>query len=240
MSQHDVALAAGISPRHMSFIETGRAQPSREVLSVVSLALGIPSRERNLVLQAAGYAPMYPSTRFDAPEMSAAQTALKLMLRRQEPFGAVVIDRQWDILMVNQAMHRFLAAAGQKKMPAPYQIARTARSNWLKTLLAPGAIRALLINWSEVAEALLLRANRELWTDPEREPLLREVSTYPGVPTPSPLRMNDPVLLIPIRLRLGKKELRLFSTVSSLGTAQDVTLQELKIDTFHPLDESQL
>jgi transcriptional regulator with XRE-family HTH domain len=235
MSQHDVALAAGISTRHMSFVETGRAQPSREVVGLIAGALGVPSRERNLIFKAAGYAPIHSSTPLDAPEMCAMQTALKLMLRRQEPFGGVVFDRQWDVVMVNEAMRRFLLAAGQKS-PAPYEMARPPLVNWLKVLLAPGIVRALIVNWREVAEAVLARLQRELWSDPEREPLFREVLAYDGVPEPSLRLVSEPVLLIPVRLRLGDREVRLFSTVSSLGTAQDVTLQELKIDCFHPFD----
>jgi transcriptional regulator with XRE-family HTH domain len=235
MSQQDVALAAGISARHLSFVETGRAQPSREVVSLIAGALGIPARERNLLFQVAGYAPIHSSTPLDAPEMSAVQTALKSMLRRQEPFGAVVIDRQWDVVMVNGAMGRFLAAAGHRP-PAAFELARPPRGNWLKALLAPGAIRDLIINWTEVAEAVVTRLRRELWSDPEREPLWREIASYPGVPEPNLRLASEPVLLIPVRLRLGGREVRLFSTVSSLGTAQDITLQELKIDCFHPFD----
>jgi transcriptional regulator with XRE-family HTH domain len=235
MSQQDVALAAGISTRHMSFVETGRAQPSREVVSLIAGALGVPPRERNLLFQVAGYAPQCSSTPLEAPEMGAMRTALQLMLRRQEPFGAVVLDRRWDVVMVNQAMQRFLAAAGHAA-PTPFELARPPLINWLKALLAPSVIRTLIGNWPEVAEAVLARLKRELWSDPERESLYRELAAYPDVPEPSLRLASEPVLLIPVQLRLGRREIRLFSTVSSLGTAQDVTLQELKIDCFHPFD----
>jgi transcriptional regulator with XRE-family HTH domain len=234
MSQHDVALAAGISTRHMSFVETGRSQPSRETVGLLAGALGIPPRERNLLFKVAGYAPICSDTPMDAPAMGVVQTALRLMLRRQEPFGAVVLDRQWDVVMVNTAMQRFLVAAGQSP-PVAYELARPG-CNWLKVLLGPGPIRKLVVNWSDMAEAVLARLQRELWSDPEREPLLSELKAFPGMPTPSLRLASEPVLLIPVCLRLGKQEVRLFSTVSSLGTAQDLTLQELKIDCFHPFD----
>jgi transcriptional regulator with XRE-family HTH domain len=236
MSQQDVALAAGISTRHLSFVETGRAQPSREMVGLLAGALGMPSREWNLLLQAAGYAPVHSTTPLAAPEMGQMREALRLILRRQEPFGAVVVDRQWDILMINDSMRRFLFALGQASVAPSFEVAPAPRCNWLKTLLGPGIVRTLIANWAEVAEALVARLKRELWIDPEQEALYREVSGYPGVPEPSLRLLADPLLLIPVRLRLGKREVRLFSTVSSLGTARDVTLQELKIDTFHPFD----
>jgi hypothetical protein len=168
--------------------------------------------------------------------MGQMREALRLVLRRQEPFGAVVIDRHWDIFMVNDAMRRFLFAVGQTSVPPAFEVSPAPRGNWLRTLLAPGQIRTVIANWDEVAEVLLARLKRELWSDPEREALYREVSGYPGVREPSLRVLADPLLLIPVRLRVGKSEVRLFSTVSSLGTAQDITLQELKIDTFHPFD----
>jgi transcriptional regulator with XRE-family HTH domain len=237
VSQHEVALAAGISARHLSFVETGRAQPSREVVALLAGALGMPSRERNQLLQAAGYAPVHSTTPLEANEMGQMRDALRLVLRRQEPYGAVVIDRQWDILMVNEAMRRFLRAVGETKAPPPFQVAPPPRGNWLRILLAPGPVRTLIANWPDVAAALLARLKRELWSDPEREALYRDLAGYPGVPVPGARLLADPLLLIPVRLRLGEREVQLFSTVSALGTAQDITLQELKIDTFHPLEE---
>jgi transcriptional regulator with XRE-family HTH domain len=236
MSQQDVALAAGISTRHLSFVETGRAQPSREMVALLAGALGMPSRERNSLLLAAGFAPVHSTTALEAPEMGQMREALRLILRRQEPFGAVVIDRQWDIMMTNDAMRRFLFAVGETAVPPSFEVSVPPRRNWLRILLAPGNVRTLIANWADVAEALLARLKRELWSDPEREALYHEVSHYPGVPEPSLRILADPLLLIPVRLRLGEREVRLFSTVSSLGTAQDITLQELKIDTFHPFD----
>jgi transcriptional regulator with XRE-family HTH domain len=236
MSQQDVALAAGISTRHMSFVETGRSQPSREMVALLAGALGMPSRERNLLLQAAGYAPVHTTTAFDSPEMGQIREALRLMLRRQEPFGAVVMDRQYDILMLNDSLRRFLFAVGQATVPPSFEVSAAPRLNWLRILLGPGLVRTVVANWTEVAETLLARLKRELWIDPEREALYRELSQYPGVPEPSLRALADPLLLIPVRLRLGKHEVRLFSCVSSLGTPRDVTLQELKIDTFHPFD----
>jgi transcriptional regulator with XRE-family HTH domain len=239
MSQYDLALAAGISARHMSFVETGRSQPSRDVVWFLAGALGMPARERNLLLQAAGYAPDHSVTSLESPEMGEVREALRLVLRRQEPFGAIVLDRHWDILMANEAMRRFVLAAGQNA-PMAYELSGPPRTNWLRTLLAPGPVRTVIANWREVAEAVLVRVRRELWSDPEREALYREVTAYPDVPKPGPRLLAEPLLLIPVRLRLGQHEVRLFGTLGSLGTAQDVTLQELKIEAFHPFDAEAL
>ncbi len=234
LSQQEVALTANISARHLSFIETGRAQPSRDMVLLVGDVLGVPARERNALLQAAGYAPMHSAIELDAEEMSEMRRALRLVLKRQEPFGAVVIDRRWDILMFNEGLRQFLIALGEATPPVAYTVTKTPRANWLRILLAPGRVRTRIANWAEVALAILGRVQREVWNDPEQQALLRELQSYPGLPQPA--RTGAPVLLIPVRLRMGDRELSLFSTISSLGTAQDITLQELKIDTFHPLD----
>ncbi len=219
LSQEALALAAEVSTRHLSFIETARARQSPEMVDVLGAALGLTAREKNSLLQAAGFAPVHQSTDLADPSMAEMRQALKLILQRQEPFGAVVFDRRWEILMVNQAFRRFL---GDDKLPPPYQVALAPRLNWLTILLGPSPLRERILNWPEVARAVRARVQRE---DPE---LLDEIKAEPA---------GEANLIIPVRLRLGDKEVRLFSTVTSLGTAQDITLQELRIDAFHPFDE---
>lgn len=220
MSQQELALTAEISTRHLSFIETGRARASSEMVGLLGAALGLTARERNALLQAAGFAPIHHPTELDDPSMAEMRQALKLILKRQEPFGAVVFDRRWDILMVNEAFRRFL---GDARLPAAYRVAAAPRLNWLHILLGPGPLRERIINWPEVAGAVRARVQRE---DPE---LLDAFKAEPA--------REGNLIIIPIRLRLGDKEVRLFSTVTSLGTAQDITLQELRIDSFHPFDD---
>jgi transcriptional regulator with XRE-family HTH domain len=221
LSQEQLALAANVSTRHLSFVETGRAQPSGEMVGLLGTALGLTARERNALLMAAGFAPIHHATELDDPAMAEMRLALKLILSRQEPFGAVVFDRRWDILMVNQAFRRFV---GDDALPAPYVVAAAPRLNWLRLLLEPGPLRERILNWPDVARAVRARVRRE---DP---------GLLPGAEPEEPAREGAHV--IPVRLRLGKGEVRLFSTVTSLGTAQDITLQELRIDAFHPFDEA--
>jgi transcriptional regulator with XRE-family HTH domain len=222
MSQQSLATAAAISTRHLSFVETGRAQPSAEVMSLLCSALHVPPRERNALLQAAGFAPRRRGTDLTDPALAEMRHALELILKRQEPFVAVVLDGRWDIVMVNRAFAGFLAALDHTV--TPYAVTAAPRLNWLRLLFEPGEIRRVIVNWAEVAGAIRLRVARE---DPE---LARTLGA--GIPAP-----EGDGLVVPVRLRLGQKELRLFSTVSSLGTALDVTLQELKIDSFHPFEE---
>jgi transcriptional regulator with XRE-family HTH domain len=222
LSQQELALAAEISPRHVSFLETGRARPSAEMVGLLCTALRVPPRERNALLQAAGFAPQHRAVDLGEPSMAETRLALQLILKRNEPYGAVVIDRRWDILMANESFARFLAAVDHPV--AAYEVTAAPRRNWLRVLFAPGKVRAVIANWPEVAAAVRARVARE---DPE---LAAEL----GEPLPPP---PADTLLIPVRMRLGEHELRLISTVSSLGTALDVALQELKIDAFHPLAE---
>jgi transcriptional regulator with XRE-family HTH domain len=221
MSQQELAEAAEISARHLSFLETGRAQPSVEMVGLLCTALRVPPRERNALLQAAGFAPIRHGVALSEPAMAEMRQALLLILKRQEPFGAVVVDGNWDIVMVNQAFAGFLALVGHALVP---YVVSESRLNWLRVLFAPGKIRDVIVNWPEVAAAVCLRVARE---DPE---LARELGA--GLPPP-----EGDALVIPVRLRIHDRELRLFSTVSSLGTALDATLQELKIDAFHPFAE---
>jgi transcriptional regulator with XRE-family HTH domain len=219
LSQERLALAANVSTRHLSFVETGRARPSGEMVGLLGTALGLTARERNVFLQAAGFAPIHRATDLDDPSMAEMRLALTLILKRQEPFGAVVFDRRWDILMVNESFRRFLADEG---LPPPYQVAMLPRVNWLRALLEPGPLRERIVNWPDVTRAVRARVRRE---DPG---LLPGAEIEPE---------SEGGLIIPIKLRLGKREVRLCSTVTSLGTAQDITLQELRIDCFHPFDE---
>jgi transcriptional regulator with XRE-family HTH domain len=225
LTQEQLALAAKISTRHLSFVETGRARASAEMVALLARALGLTGRERNALLRAAGFAPVQQETELDDPSMAEMRVALRLILERQQPFAAVVFDRRWDILMVNEAFRRFFR---DKALPAPYAVSTQPRVNWLRALLDPGPLRERILNWPEVARAVRARVRRE---DPG---LLPDAGLPPDAQTEPETESG---LIIPIKLRLGAREVRLFSTVTSLGTAQDVTLQELRIDSFHSFDE---
>jgi transcriptional regulator with XRE-family HTH domain len=238
MSQLELAVVAEVSPRHVSFVETGRAVPSREMVLTLARALEVPLRERNAMLTAAGYAPVYRETSLDEPQMAEMRRALVLLLRQHEPFLAVALDRRWDILMCNNAYAAFLGMLGDETLGlAPYRVLGPPRLNLLKLLIGP--FRPLVENWDEVTRTVLDRAQREAVADrdPVRRRILEECLravppewSRPQLEAPAPL-------VVTVNLRLGELRARLFSTTATVGTAQDITLQELRIESFHPADE---
>jgi transcriptional regulator with XRE-family HTH domain len=234
-SQLALALQAGVSTRHLGFVEIGRASPSREMVVLLAGVLDVPLRERNALLLAAGFAPLYRETGLDAPEMEHARRALALILEHQEPYPAVVLDRHWNVLTTNGAADRFFG----RLLPAA---AGGSPPNILRLMFDPAGLRPYVANWEEVAEALVQRAHREALggvPDEGTTALLEEVLAYPGVPS----RWRAPDLLAPfpkpyvaVQFRKGELALDFFSAVTTLGTPLDVTLQELRIECFFPAD----
>ena len=233
-SQLELAIDAHVSARHVSFVETGRSVPSREMVLALAEALEVPLRERNALLLAAGYAPIYREAPLDAPELEAARHALALILQHQEPYPAVVLNRYWDVLDANEAARDFLGfMAGDAPPPAQLNVVRQ--------MLRPGALRSHVTNWELVAETLIQRVHREALggvADERTRALLAEVTAYPGVParwgTFDPSVPLTP--LVPICFAKDDVVARYFSTVTTIGTAQDVTLQELRVECFFPAD----
>ena len=235
MSQLDLAMHAGFSSRHVSFIETGRTQPSRQALLVLAETLEVPLRERNRLLEAGGYAHIYRQTPLAAEEMAHIRGVLQFILDRHKPYAAVVLDRYSNCLMGNGASEQFVTALVDSSLLAEHM-------NHLRLLFHPLGVRRWIVNWEEVSRTMLARAERELGEskDDDATALLSELHSYMG-PSPrphssSPLRVSD--LLLPIHIRRDDLELGLFSTIMTLGTPQDVTLQELRIETFFPADEA--
>ena len=237
MSQLDLAGESGVSARHLSFIETGRVAPSRDMIVLLSEVLGVPPRGRNELLTAAGYAPVYRETPLDAPEMAEARRALEFMLRQQEPFPAMVLDRHWNILMLNEAMTRvvglFLDAAAMEAAGAP---------NALRLSYHPRGLRPFIANWEATATAFIQWLQRDLLRtgDPETRRLLEELLSYPDVPrhwrTLDLDASTAPFLAI--ELRKGDVQFSFFTILASLGTPYDITLHELRIEQFFPADEA--
>src|SRR5512138_1052325 len=196
MSQLALAIEADVSPRHMSFVETGRAQPSRELVLQLARALDIPLRERNVLLLAAGYAPVYRESPLDAPELHGVRRALDAILAKQEPYPAVVMNRRWEMLNANAGAKRFFGfLLGDRPLPSP--------PNVLRLMFDPDGLRPYVANWEAVAEALVQRVHREAvggMRDEIAARLLDEVLTYPGVPKrwarPDPEAPLVPVLPI--------------------------------------------
>ncbi|MEO8620224.1 MAG: helix-turn-helix transcriptional regulator [bacterium] len=234
ISQLTLSLDAEISMRHLSYVETGRAEPSREMVLRLAEALGVPLRERNTLLLAAGYAPLYRETGLDAPELGEAKQAVELILAHHEPYPAVVMDRHWNLLMANPATTRFLSLFPAFDVPgAP---------NGLRLVFHPNGIRSFIDNWDELAGAMINEMHRELAADPSdavgRE-LLAELVAYPGVPSRWSAADLDrsPTPLLVANYSYAGGLLRFFTTMTTFGTPQHVTMQELRIECFFPADE---
>jgi transcriptional regulator with XRE-family HTH domain len=231
VSQLDLALRAGFSARHLSFVETGRSRPSRDALLALAEALDVPLRERNQLLEAAGYADAYRETALDAGEMAHVRGVLQFILERHAPYPALVLDRYSTCLLANAAATRFVELVVDPSLIGP-------GANHLRLAFHPLGARLFIVNWDEVARHLLGRAERELAPaadDPRAAALLAELRGYAG---PLPRIPASPAsdLLVPIHIRRDALELRLFSTIMTLGTPRDVTLQELRLETFFPAD----
>ncbi len=239
ISQLDLALQAEVSTRHLSFIENGRAKPSRQMVLLLSSALEVPLRERNTLLLAAGYAPAYRETSLEDPMMAEVRLALQMILRQHDPFGAVVVNRHWDIVMASDSWRRMMAALGAAQCPSqPLEVVPAPRPNIVRSLLAPGPLRQSIRNWEQLARASVARARRDASRDPAAEEVLRQAVAESGRPDlwDDAALVSPQSLLIPVELEVGGTVLRLLSTISTLGTAQDITLQELHIESFHPAD----
>jgi transcriptional regulator with XRE-family HTH domain len=237
MSQLGLALEAEISARHLSFLETGRAQPSRDMLLLLSRVLEVPLRGRNELLTAAGYASIYRETALDAPEMAQVRRALGFMLRQQEPYPAMVLDRHWNILMTNEAMSRvmglFLDSAAVAAQGAP---------NAMRLSYHPQGLRPFIANWEATAAALIQWLHRDLLRagDAETRRLLDELLSYPDVPRQwRALDLDASTApFLAIELRKGDVRFSFFTLLASLGTPYDITLHELRIECFFAADEA--
>ena len=238
MSQLDVAGDAEISTRHLSFVETGRSKPSREMVLILASVLEVPLRERNTMLVAAGYAPVYRETDLAAPEMAQVRKILDLMLKQAEPYGALVLDSRWNLLMSNDGATRTTVLLAED----PAATLALGPPNLLRLLFHPKGVRNSIANWEEVARATIGRAHREaaLEGSSELRAILDEILDYPDVPSDfrSVDLVEDPPLLIPVHFRREGFEARVFSTVTTLGTAQDITLQELRVEVYYPVDDA--
>jgi transcriptional regulator with XRE-family HTH domain len=238
LSQLDLAGAAGTSQRHVSFLESGRAQPSREMVLRLAAALDVPLRQQNVLLLAAGFAPAWRESDLAAPELAMVNQALDHLLAQQEPFPAVVVDRRWNLLRAN-AGAAWLTAFLTGPSPAP---ASTGTVNMAAWLMSPDGLRPLLVNWQEVAIYFLRGVQADAIADgtPETADLLQRLLAYPGVPALShlPALEEPPSPVLAMHFRKGQTSLRLFTTIATLGTPQDVTVQELRIECFFPANEA--
>ena len=239
-SQLALGLEAEISPRHLSFIESGRTQPSRAMILRLAEVLDVPLRDRNALLLAAGFAPGFPERPLSDPEMAQIQEGLGFVLERLEPVPVVVVDRGWNVVRSNAGAARLVA-----RLLGPVPEIFTARPNSLRLLLHPEGMRRAIVNWPEVASALLRQLRRAVHAAPgDRvvEALYREISAYPDLPLSHP-RADDletePVV-VPLHVRADGFEARLLSMMATLARAHDVTVQELRVETLVPADRASL
>jgi transcriptional regulator with XRE-family HTH domain len=226
LSQLQLAIEANVSPRHVSFLETGRSKPSREMVLQLATVLDVPLRERNVLLLAAGFAPMYRESKLDAPELAAVTRALDAILSQHEPHPAVVMNAKWDITRANDSAAKFFGMLLD---------GRSAPSNVLQLMLDPSWVRPHVVNWEEVATSLVIRVHREAIGQVADEQLLQSIYRYPNVPRLNAAALASPLVpLVPVSFQKNGKRFDYFSAITTLGTPQDVTVQEIRIESFFP------
>jgi transcriptional regulator with XRE-family HTH domain len=232
MSQFDLALEAGVSARHLSFVETGRSRPSAEMVVHLADQLDVPLRERNQLLLAAGYAPAYGQRGLDDPDMEPVRETLERLLAAHEPNPALVIDRHWGMLAANRGVAALTALVADHLLEPPVNV--------LRASLHPEGMAPHIANLAEWRAHLLDRLGREAVAsgDPALAALHEELAGYPcEEPAHSP-DLEAGAIAVPLRLRHDGGELSFISTVTTFGTALDVTVSELSIESFFPADEA--
>jgi transcriptional regulator with XRE-family HTH domain len=236
LSQLALAMEAEVSSRHLSFVETGRAQPSREMVLLLARALDVPTRARNELLTAAGFAPVYRERGLEAPELADVRRALDFMLRQQEPFPALVLDGGWNIVLSNGGAQRLLGLFLE-----PAEVAALGPPNAMRLFYHPRGMRPYIVNWEPTAAALIQWLHRDVIRgvgEPETGRLLEELLSYPDVPRQ--WRMLDldasSAPFLAVELAKGDVRLSFFSLLAGLGVPYDITLHELRVECFFPAD----
>jgi transcriptional regulator with XRE-family HTH domain len=231
LSQLAFACDAEISARHLSFLETGRSKPSRDMLLHLAERLEMPFRERNALLLAAGYAPVYSETRLDSPDAAAARRAVDLVLASYEPFPALAVDRHWNLVAANAALPLFLTGIPEELLQPPVNV--------LRLSLHPQGLGNRIENLGEWRAHIFDRLQQqiELANDEELAELVRELEAYPGGKKPSEgYKSEYGGLIVPLKLKTDAGTLSFFTTTTVFGTAVDITFSELVIESFMPGD----
>jgi transcriptional regulator with XRE-family HTH domain len=236
LSQLELAGQANVSARHLSFLESGRSQPSREMVQLLGVALDLPLEERNVLHVAAGFVPPYGDHGPAAESLPYVRQALDFILRQQEPYPAIVIDGHWDIRLRNEATKRMFSAFHES-----YDVEPAIADNAMHTVFHPKALRQFIVNWEEFAGGMIQILHREVASGSRvSAQLLNEIMAYPGLsvfskPTQAPTA-SSPVMT----MQLQKDDLRLafFSTFTTFAMPADAALQQLKIECFYPADNA--
>ena len=230
LSQLDLACEAEISTRHLSFLETGRSRPSREMVLHLAEQLDIPLRDRNILLHAAGYASVFPERPLDDPALRVARQAIDQVLTGHEPYPAVAVDRHWTLIASNGATRRLLTGIDASLLRPPVNV--------LRLSLHPQGLAPRTANLAEWRAHLLARLRRqiEVSSDPELSKLLRELSEYPAPEDAHDADRDTAAVAVPFRLVTDAGVLAFFSTITVFGTPVDITLSELALEAFYPAD----
>jgi transcriptional regulator with XRE-family HTH domain len=229
LSQLDLALAADVSARHVSLVETGKTRPSAAMVLRLAEQLDVPLRERNRLLLAAGFAPRYAERPLDSDALAAAHGALVRVLRAHEPYPAMVFDRRWNIVLANRAVDAFLTGVAPELLRPPVNMVRLA--------LDARGFAGNIVNLADVRSVLRARISRQLAAAPDLElAALYERYLAPAGPDDDGTRIASDVLT-PMLFRFGAAELRLFSTITTFGTPLDITLDEVSIESYYPADD---
>jgi transcriptional regulator with XRE-family HTH domain len=228
VSQLELATRAGTTQRHVSFLESGRSTPGRSMIIRLAESLGVPIRERNSLLLAAGFAPAYPQSRLDDPQLEPVRTALQRILDGHHPYPAVVVDRHGVLVSANAGFHAITAGAAPRLLRPPVSVPRL--------LLHPDGLAARIVNLDEWAWHIIDNVRAEEARNPSAE--LRELATELVALVPPRPATSQLGFAVPLRLRAGAGELRLITTLTHFGTAVDVTVAELRLEAFLPADEA--
>jgi transcriptional regulator with XRE-family HTH domain len=228
LSQLELASGADVSTRHLSFMETGRSAPSREMVLRLAEHLDVPLRDRNYLLVSAGYAPVYAETPIEEPRMDSVRAALRQVLRGHEPYPAVVVDRFWNLIDANEAAGFFMEGAPPELLVPPLNV--------LKLSMHPDGMARNILNLGEWRALMIDRVRRHvaLTADASLTQLYRELRDYPG-PEATTAPTGEEVVF-PLRMRAGDRVLSFFSTIATFGTPVDITVAELAIESFYPAD----
>ncbi len=235
LSQLELAAEAAVSARHLCFLETGRSQPSRDMVQLLGNTLDLPLNEQNALHLAAGYAPPFGERDLSALDLEHVQRALEFILRQQEPYPGIVIDGRWDIRMRNDASRRLF-----RPFHKAYEMDDARAGNAMHVVFHPRGLRQFIVNWEEFAGSLIQLLHREVAQggNSAASQLRDEILAYPGLPSgwkvPHGPAHTSPVL--PMHLRKGELDLAFFSTLTMFAMPLDVSLQQLKIECFYPAD----
>jgi transcriptional regulator with XRE-family HTH domain len=229
MSQLDLALEAGVSQRHLSFVESGRSSPSRDMVETLCEHLELPLRERNVVLLSAGFAPAYAERKLSDPSMSAARNAVERVLKGHEPNPALAIDRWWNLVMANASVGPMLAMVEDKSL-------LEGQPNVLRLSLHPGGLAKNIVNLGQWKAHVLWRLAQQIQAtcDPKLIALEQELAGYPAPPAPKRERSEADAIALNFELRVGPQVLSFITTTTIFGTPADVTLSELAVEAFFP------